>query len=174
MVTDQRSFPFVSGPEPLLLILGSFPGKKSLQEGQYYAHPRNAFWPIMGRLFGAGPELPYKDRLERLRFARVALWDVLLSCERTGSMDGAILADGAAPNDFQGFFRGHPTLLAIFFNGRKATELFERFILPGLDTGPRSLARKTLPSTSPAYASKNLDQKAKDWRVLLELRSARP
>jgi len=173
-MTDQKGFPFVSGVEPLSLILGSFPGKKSLQEGQYYAHPRNAFWPIMGGLFGAGPELRYEDRLERLRFAGVALWDVLLSCERTGSMDGAILADGAVPNDLQGFFRDHPTLLAIFFNGRKAAELFGRFIHPGLDRASLSLSRRTLPSTSPAYASKSLNQKAKDWRVLLELRSSRP
>ncbi len=164
----------MSGPGPLLLILGSFPGKKSLQDRQYYAHPRNAFWTIMGALFKAGPELPYEDRLERLRGAGVALWDVLLYCERPGSMDGSILDDGVVPNDFARFFRDHPTILAIFYNGRKAAELFERFVLPGLDIDQKTLSRQTLPSTSPAYASKSLAQKINDWGVLLELCSTRP
>ena len=166
-MAEQRGFPFVSGPGPLLLILGSFPGKRSLQERQYYAHPRNAFWTIMGGLFKAGPELPYEDRLERIRGARVALWDVLLYCERPGSMDGAIIADGVIPNDFGRFFQDHPMVTAIFFNGCKAAELYERFVLPDLDADKRALRRQTLPSTSPAYASKSLAQKMNDWGILL-------
>jgi len=173
-LAKRRGFTYVSGPEPLLLILGSFPGEWSLRAKQYYAHPRNAFWAIMGGLFKAGPELPYEDRLERLRGAKVALWDVLLYCERSGSMDGSILDDGIVPNDFRRFFLEHPTILEIFFNGRKASELFERFVLPDLGSDQKVLRRQILPSTSPAYASKSLAQKMSDWGVLLELVSPRP
>lgn len=156
----------MSGAGPHSLLLGSFPGERSLKEGRYYAHPRNAFWSIMGRLFNAGPELPYEERLERLSSVGIALWDVLLTCRRTGSMDGSIIEDGAVPNDLLGFFLEHPTITAIFFNGQKAARLFERLVTPGLGEISLRIERKILPSTSPAYASKSLEQKIEEWSVL--------
>ncbi len=156
----------MSGAGPHSLLLGSFPGERSLKEGRYYAHPRNAFWSIMGRLFNAGPELPYEERLERLSSVGIALWDVLLTCRRTGSMDGSIIEDGAVPNDLLGFFLEHPTITAIFFNGQKAACLFERLVTPGLGEISLRFERKILPSTSPAYASKSLERKIEEWSVL--------
>jgi TDG/mug DNA glycosylase family protein len=87
-----------------VLILGSMPGKVSLAADQYYAHPRNVFWTIMGELVGARPDLPYKERLDILRCCGIALWDVLGSCVRAGSLDSSIKTASAAPNDLNFFF----------------------------------------------------------------------
>ena len=93
-----QSFPPVVSRNSKVLILGSMPGEVSLKAEQYYAHPRNAFWPIMGELFGAGPSLPYQERLVALDNAGIALWDSLRACTRPGSLDSAIRDEEA--NDF--------------------------------------------------------------------------
>ena len=80
-----HSFEPVADENARVLVLGSMPGLKSLQAGQYYAHPQNRFWPFMGQLVGAGPDLPYPERCRRLARAGIALWDVLSCCERPGS-----------------------------------------------------------------------------------------
>ena len=95
-------FPPVAGNDATVLILGSMPGKESLKQHQYYAHPQNAFWKIMGELVGAHPDLPYPQRLHALTNARIALWDVLETCERQGSLDSDIQNETA--NDFASFF----------------------------------------------------------------------
>lgn len=166
-MSPDRGFPFVSGHEPEFLILGSFPGERSLEERQYYAHPRNTFWKIMETLFDPASDGSYERRLEMIRLNRLALWDVLLSCERPGSMDGSIIEKGAVPNDLDSFFRDHPTVRIICFNGQKAEKLFRRLVLPGLSWLPQSITQKTLPSTSPAYASLNLPEKAAKWALAL-------
>lgn len=166
---DQgRGLPFVSGPEPEFLILGSFPGVRSLEARQYYAHPRNAFWKIMEMIFDPVAYGSYESRLEMIRLNRVALWDVLLYCERMGSMDGSIIEEGAVPNDLNGFFEGHPTVRTICFNGKKAEKLFRRLVLPGLTFINHFMTQKILPSTSPAYASMKLEDKAARWAHALE------
>jgi double-stranded uracil-DNA glycosylase len=106
-----------------LLILGSMPGKASLAAGEYYAHPRNVFWTVMGELIGPHPDLPYEDRLKILRSSGIALWDVLGSCVRKSSLDSHIEVSSAAPNDFKSFFLQHPNITRVFFNGGIVTRL---------------------------------------------------
>src|SRR4249919_3794741 len=97
----------VARSDALVLILGSLPGPASLEKQQYYGQPRNAFWPIMGELFGAAPELPYARRLVQLRANRVALWDVCRSAVRPGALDVDIRRDSIAINNFAAFFGDH-------------------------------------------------------------------
>lgn len=161
-----QSFPPIEHPSATILILGSMPGKESLRAGQYYAHPRNAFWPIMGELAGAAPALPYKARIEKLKTAGIALWDVLASCTRYSSMDADIEVDSICANDFASFFRKHPRITHVFFNGAMAEQCFRKFVLPSLP--PRPLHFQRLPSTSPANASRSFEQKLAAWRVILD------
>lgn len=149
-----------------VLILGSMPGKASLAAGEYYAHPRNVFWTIMGELIGAHPGLPYQDRLKILRCSGIALWDVLGSCVRTGSLDSRIEADSAAPNDFKSFFLRHPDITRVFFNGTKAEQYFMKHVHPSLKSV--SLQYQRLPSTSPANAGITYGQKLLAWRSVID------
>lgn len=160
-------FPPVADVSARVLILGSMPGEASLQADQYYAHPRNAFWPIMGRLLGAGPELPYGERLERLKMAGVALWDVIGTCEREGSLDARIVAKSVQANDFAGFFAAHPGVSRVFFNGAAAETAFRRHVRAVL--GESQLAFHRLPSTSPAHAGMAFAAKLAAWSVVVEI-----
>lgn len=161
---QHRSFPPVAGPQARVVVLGSMPGAASLRAGQYYAHPHNAFWRIMGELFGAGPTLPYPARLQILTGAGVALWDVLESCVRVGSLDSAIRDERA--NDFAAFFAEHPGIGRIFFNGAKAEQAFLRQVLPGL--GMPALDCQRLPSTSPAHAGMSFARKLAAWQAVAD------
>jgi len=141
-----------------LLILGSFPGEASLAAGQYYAHPRNQFWPILGRLLDEPlAELGYAARLACVRAHRIAIWDVVGYCRRSGSLDSAIRDPQA--NDFDALLRRAPGLGAVAFNGATAAR-FEPWF------AQRGLATYRLPSTSPAHASLDLASKLDRWRVL--------
>ena len=142
------------------------PGAASLAAGQYYAHPRNHFWPIMRRLLGAGPELPYAKRVRRLKSSGIALWDVLESCVRPGSLDADIEEGSIAVNDFAGFFDAHPRIGAVFFNGAKAESAYRRHVLKGLPAAAGALPALRLPSTSPAHAALSFDRKLSVWQVL--------
>lgn len=142
------------------------PGKESLRAGQYYAHRRNAFWPIMGELVGAAPFLPYEQRIKKLKFAGIALWDVLASCTRHSSMDADIEADTICANDFASFFLKHPHITHVFFNGSMAEKCFHKHVQPMLEPMPLSYQR--LPSTSPANASMQFEQKLNEWKVILK------
>lgn len=159
-----RSFPPVTDVSARTLILGSMPGEESLRASQYYAHPRNVFWKLMGDLFDAGAELPYARRTQQLKKSGIALWDVLASCVRKGSLDSAIAADSMTPNDFQTFFADHKKITRVFFNGAKAEHSFRKHVLPGLNTRPLQLTG--LPSTSPAHAARSYAQKLTAWRAL--------
>lgn len=162
--TPVRGFPPVSDPRARVLILGSMPGRKSLQAHRYYAHPQNRFWPIMGTLVGADPALPYPERCTRLTASGIALWDVLASCERPGSLDSAIRDDTAQANDFGRFFAAHPAIGAVLFNGAKAESSFQRFVLPALAPALVEMRYRRLPSTSPANASQRLEDKLAAWK----------
>ena len=117
----------------------------------------------MGDLFGAGPQLDYLQRLQKLNENRIALWDVIAACHRPGSLDSAISNDGLATNDFDGFFKKHPHISHVFFNGQTAAKLFKKMVAPDL-TGQYNYA--VLPSTSPANAAISYDAKLEAWSVL--------
>ena len=157
-----ESFLPVVSKKSKVLVLGSMPGVMSLRAGEYYAHPRNAFWPIMGELFGAERALPYADRLRRLESAGVALWDSLQACVRPGSLDASISDEVA--NDFVAFFAAHPKITHVFFNGAKAEQAFRRHALSALTDSRRVFTR--LPSTSPAHAGLSLKTKTKAWAAV--------
>jgi len=154
-----HAFPPIANRNARILILGSMPGAASLDAGQYYAHPRNAFWPIMGEMFGAGPEIAYEKRLAVLKANGVALWDVLASCERRGSLDSDILRE--VPNDFAGFFAAHPGIRRIALNGGKAAASFRKHAAR-FAPGETEVVR--LPSTSPAHAARSFAEKCAAWR----------
>lgn len=160
-----QSFPPIENPTASVLILGSMPGKESLRAGQYYAHRRNAFWPIMGELIGAAPTLPYEARTQILKSSGIALWDVLASCTRRSSMDADIEADSICPNDFASFFLTHMGITHVFFNGSMAEKCFRMYVQPLLEHRPLHYQR--LPSTSPANASMRYEQKLEAWKAIL-------
>ncbi|MDT8399356.1 MAG: DNA-deoxyinosine glycosylase [Pseudomonadales bacterium] len=159
-------FPAVHGLDARILILGSMPGAASLRAGEYYAHPRNAFWPIMGALFGATPMLPYAERIRVLGEAGIVLWDVLQSCVRPGSLDADIESLSVQINDFPALFARHPDIKWVFFNGSAAERYFRGHVLPKLMH--LSLHCRRLPSTSPAHAALSYTQKLAAWRCVRE------
>ncbi len=156
-----HSFPPVAGNNARLLILGSMPGVESLRAGEYYAHPRNAFWRILGDHLGIAHDAPYAKRIAALRAGGIALWDVLAACIRPGSLDAAIDAGSIIVNDLQGFLLRHPQIKDVLFNGATAERYFLRHVSPGLEPGALRLTR--LPSTSPAHATRSLGDKRREW-----------
>lgn len=160
-----HSFSPVSNAQARILILGSMPGKESLKQNQYYAHPQNAFWKIMGELVDAHPHLPYEKRLHKLTAAHIALWDVLASCKRESSLDTHIRNETA--NDFATFFAQHPHITHVFFNGAKAEQSFNKFLLGNIKLPPLTYQR--LPSTSPAHAGMRYEGKLELWREAIGL-----
>ncbi len=153
-----QGFPPVVDDAAEFLILGSFPSVLSLQSGQYYGNPRNAFWPITGELFGFDSSAPYETRLAALQSAGVALWDVLHKCRRTGSADAKIEPKSVVANDFRGLLTDYPSITRVFFNGSAAQQLYGRLVDVEMDY-------QTLPSSSPARAMP-AGQKLKAWRVI--------
>lgn len=158
------SFPPIANRLARVLVLGSMPGAASLRAGRYYAYSHNAFWSIMGELFGAGPEVAYEKRILLIKRAGLALWDVMASCVRKGSLDSDIDEASIVPNDFSAFFDAHPQIRHVFFNGAKAENCFRRYVRP--DLPDRGLQFTRLPSTSPAHASLSLQKKLAAWRAV--------
>ena len=161
-----HSFPPIASRTSRVLILGSMPGQASLRAQQYYAHPRNQFWPIAGALLGFDPASAYEARLAALCSAGVALWDVLQSCLRASSLDSAIVPASAVANDFGAFLRTHPQIDRICFNGGTAHKLYLRHVQSGLAAN-REIAHVRLPSTSPAHAALPFAAKLSAWRAIV-------
>jgi len=149
----------VIAPDTRILILGSFPGAASLAAQQYYAHPRNQFWKLVGALIGEDLySLPYADRLPGLLAHRFGLWDVLAACEREGSLDSAIR--NPAANDFERLHRLCPELEIVGFNGQTSGKFAPQFATQGYRT-------VVLPSSSPAHMALSFEQKLATWRRLI-------
>lgn len=155
-----ESFPPLVGPGARILILGTMPGARSLEERQYYAHPRNAFWRITGALFGFDPALPYTDRVAELTGAGVSVWDVLRHCRRVGSLDASVEPDSMVPNDFDTFLAANPAIGHVYFNGAAAERHYQRLVV-----ARNGLRHTRLPSTSPAHTAR-FEVKLAAWRVI--------
>lgn len=166
VATASDGFAPIEAPDAHTLVLGSLPGQRSIDEQQYYAHPQNAFWPIMESLFSIGGD--YEQRCAQLRERGIAVWDVLASSVRPGSMDADIDVGSAVANDFRTFIAEHRQLRLIAFNGKKAEQLFHRFVDPGALEDRIEL--RGLPSTSPAYAAMPFSGKVAVWREALGFR----
>ena len=164
----DECFPPVAKTDAEVLILGSLPGQRSLQMQQYYAHPQNAFWKLIARIYDAESSLPYRRRVEILTTNRIALWDVLAAAERPGSLDSSIVHASVRANDFAAFYRTHPRISRVFFNGRKAEDLYRRFVLPGLAAEFAALRYMSMPSTSPAHAGMPFAEKLVRWKEIKE------
>lgn len=169
-MTAVTSFAPLARPSAKVLILGSMPGVASLAARQYYAHPRNAFWPIMASIAGFDAAAPYAARVEALTRCGFALWDVLQSCVRPGSLDSSIRAGSRVPNDFAAFFSAYPGIRLVCFNGAEAQQSFARHVLPDLRVA--GLRHVRLPSTSPAHALP-FEAKLAAWRAALALGTVR-
>jgi len=150
-----------------VLILGTMPGKQSLAAQQYYAHPQNAFWRILGELLQFDAESDYATRIELLRQSRIALWDVLKFCVRESSLDTDIERSSEIPNEIAQLLRTQRTIQRVCFNGAKAAQLYRRHVLPQLPHAFRTIEYIALPSTSPAHAGMRYAQKLEAWRSIL-------
>ena len=164
-MAEIQSFALQSGAQPHTLVLGSIPGVASLQAVQYYAHPRNAFWPIMSAFYGFELDQPYQQRLHALLGRGVALWDVLQQCQRPGSLDSAIVTDSIVPNPIDDWLQQQPQVRRILLNGGKAMQVFAKHFAHLLANPDLRIAQ--LPSTSPAYAAMTLAEKQRRWHAQL-------
>lgn len=163
-----HSFAPIAEANARCLILGSIPGQASLHAGQYYAHPRNQFWSIIGVLLNGNPTENYDQRCQRLIRHQIALWDVLQACRRATSLDADIETNSMICNDFAEFFQTHPMIKTVCFNGGTAATTFKRLVLPSLQL---DLELIQLPSTSPAHAAMSLTAKLQLWQIILNYAS---
>jgi TDG/mug DNA glycosylase family protein len=155
----QTGLPPVHGASIEVLILGSFPGRQSLQKKEYYGNPRNQFWQIMDFLFQIDHRLPYNNRASLLAEHRIALWDVISTCCRQGSADKRIR--GPVFNDIMDFLSSFPQPRLIALNGTSAGQYYRKLNIP------MSVPYEVLPSTSPANTRYTLAEKVKRWEIIL-------
>jgi hypoxanthine-DNA glycosylase len=152
----KRSFPPIVDARARVLVLGTLPGEESLRRREYYAHPRNLFWPIVHALFGATPAPVYEDRVAFVLSREIALWDVCASAQRRASADTDIRAE--VPNAIDDLLRRYPLIRAVAFNGGTARRLYDRHF----ERHPERLYL-ALPSTSPAHARLGFAEKLAQW-----------
>jgi hypoxanthine-DNA glycosylase len=159
-----HGLPPIVGEGAHTLVLGNMPSVMSLAAQQYYGNPRNAFWRITGELFGFAADDPYDDRTAALRAHGIAVWDVLKSCRREGSLDSAVEPESMVPNDFRRLFEAHSGISRVLFNGAAAEKNFNRLVRVAPD-----LRYRRLPSTSPAQTMRYADKLAA-WRQAITAR----
>jgi double-stranded uracil-DNA glycosylase len=159
VVPAKRSFPPIADADARVLVLGTLPGEESLRRQEYYAHPRNAFWPILFSLFDGAQQRDYAAKLAFARAHRVALWDVCASGERSASADATIRRE--EPNAIEALLDAHPLIGAVAFNGTAARRLYDRHFRRS-----PALAYLALPSTSPAHAGLDFAGKLARWTAL--------
>ncbi len=158
----KRSFPPIADKRARVLVLGTLPGEESLRRGEYYAHPRNLFWPIVFTLFDAIPAMDYAERLAFVAAHRIALWDVCELGERDASADATIRRE--QPNAIDQLLDTYPAICAVAFNGTGARRLHDRHF-----ARRSGLTYLGLPSTSPAHARIDFSAKLARWAALREL-----
>ncbi len=156
----KTSFDPISNAETTILILGTMPGDKSLELGEYYGHSRNKFWKIISTITNNDLPLTYSDKKELLLKSKIGIWDVAHKANRKGSLDSAI--EDEEPNDLDNFIARHKNLKVIGFNGTKSQALFDKYF-----DRQSHLKYISLPSTSPANTSIDFDNICKQWRQLL-------
>lgn len=164
-MTLVSSFPPIEGSSAHVLILGSMPGVASLNANQYYAHPQNAFWKIIGTITGCPDNTDYAARIAALKQSGIAVWDVLESCIRPGSLDADIDTFSVKANNIAALIDRHPEIKTICFNGGMAEKIFNKHVLPTLKAAHIRYIR--LPSTSPAHAGMTLENKIAAWRAAI-------
>jgi len=164
-----EGFNLLGDDQARTLILGSVPSVISLDEQQYYAHPRNAFWPIIAALFNQGVALDYQQGQQILIEQKIAVWDVLKSCRRQGSLDSAIEKHSITANDFLDFFDVHKGVGRVFFNGGTAERLYKAHVWRALPVSTQTLSYTKLPSTSPAFAAMSYADKLAAWAVIKDM-----
>jgi hypoxanthine-DNA glycosylase len=163
-VTIIHSFDPVIDENSRVLILGSMPGQVSLAQGQYYAHPQNQFWKLIFSIFNIPPCAEYTEKTSFLKSRKIALWDVIKECQRSGSSDSKII--NPVINDFGNLFIHYSNIHCILFNGKKAGQLFEKY---NHNITPSGIEFITLPSSSPANAGISLNNKLEAWSRLKSL-----
>jgi len=156
----KASFDPISGPDTTILILGTIPGDKSLELGEYYGHPRNKFWKIISTITGNELPMTYEAKKALLLKTTIGVWDVAHKAIRKGSLDSAILNE--EPNDLESFIENHTNLKVIGFNGAKSQALYDKHF--SRKSGIKYIA---LPSTSPANTTLTFDTSCEQWRQLL-------
>jgi len=164
-----NSFPPLCNTNAKVLILGSIPSESSLTAYEYYAHPRNVFWPIMSQFFCISLTVDYEQRCKQLVAHNIALWDVLASCQREGSLDSNIKTNSIVTNNFNDFFSRQDKITAVFFNGTKAEKEYLKHVIPRLDKQYSQIKYQRLPSTSPAMASMSYEQKTTHWSIVKKI-----
>ncbi len=143
-----------------ILILGSFPSQKSRQAQFFYGHPQNRFWAVLSAVLGVKLPQSIEEKREMLFSHKIALWDVIASCEIVGSSDSSI--KNVVPNDILGVLN-QSKIKRIFVNGKAAEKYYNKYIFPNI-----KIAAKALPSTSPANAAYSLSRLIEEWKVILE------
>lgn len=159
---ESYSFPPVEDSNSRLLILGTMPGKTSLEINEYYGYKHNTFWKIMFEIFETEYTDSYANKKKLLINNRVALWDTLKHCERKGSLDSDIKKE--IPNNFKIFFQKHIEIRDVIFNGGASFKYYKKYI--GLNN---QLSFHILPSTSPANARKNYQKKLAEWKIIKQI-----
>lgn len=160
LIHVEHPFDPVWDRESKILILGSFPSVKSREQMFFYGHPRNRFWTVISTLLGIETPVTTEEKRAMLLNNRIALWDVIASCDIYGSSDSSI--KNAVPNDI-GFIIKNSKIERIFTNGATADKLYKKYILPA--TGIEAMR---LPSTSPANAAKSVDELVKEWAITVD------
>lgn len=156
----KKAFEPIVDNHSTVLILGTMPGEKSLQLGEYYGNRGNQFWKLIYTLFEKPLSHDYADKIQLLKDNRIALWDVLEYCEREGSLDSNIKNE--IPNDFRKFYKQYPAIKKVYFSSKNAEKYYEKYV--GKTAGIQYI---TLPSPSGANASLTFDKKLDLWKLLL-------
>ncbi len=162
-----HSFEPVIGCNPRILILGSMPGVVSLQAVQYYANPRNAFWPIMAALFNIDIDCDYQHRIEQISHLPLVLWDTIKACHREGSLDSNIQKHQLEANNIPSLLEQYSEIGLVACNGATSEKYFNQLVKPELSENQVVVVRR-LPSTSPANATMTFSQKLSNWRSILD------